>query len=81
MQMEPSLSELLISGLKLMFLGMSIVFTFLALLVWIIGVIAKLVRRYTEPSQPVKRAEQGHAPDESETVAILAAAIQRFRGR
>ena len=64
-----------------MFLGMSIVFTFLALLVWIIGVIAKLVRRYTEPSQPVKRTEQGHAPDESETVAILAAAIQRFRGR
>lgn len=79
--MEPSLSELLISGLKLMFLGMSIVFTFLALLVWIIGMIAKLVKRYTESAQPVKRVEQAHVPDESETVAILAAAIHRFKGR
>ena len=41
--MEPSLSELLLPGLKLMLIGMGIVYLFLALLVWIIGVTARLV--------------------------------------
>ena len=36
--MESSIGELVLSGVKLMVIGMGIVYLFLALLVWVIGV-------------------------------------------
>jgi len=77
--MEPSLSDLLLPGLKLMLVGMGIVFLFLALLVWIIGITAKVVKRYSPQSVPKSRSQVLVDPDESELVAVISAAIERFR--
>ena len=76
--MEPSLSELLAPGLKLMLIGMSIVFLFLALLVWIIEMTARLVQPVNPPPEPVRRpAGLPLEADETERVAVIAAAIHR----
>ena len=77
--MDPSLSELLLPGLKLMLIGMGIVFLFLALLVWIIGFIASLVRLYSPPPEQRKRTAAAET-DESELVAVIAAALSRRTG-
>lgn len=53
--MESSLSELLFAGIRLMFIGMTIVFLFLALLVWVIGVSSRLLNRYS-PEEPESMA-------------------------
>jgi sodium pump decarboxylase gamma subunit len=42
--MEPSFTELVLPGLKLMVVGMGIRFLFLSLLVWIINVTSRLVK-------------------------------------
>ena len=82
-RMESPLSELLLAGVKLMVIGMGIVYLFLALLVWIIGVTAKLLQRYNpEPDALLVRASQGTEaaePTEGEVIAVIAAAVQRFR--
>ena len=77
--MEPSLSELLLPGLKLMLIGMGIVFLFLALLVWIIGFIASLVRLYSPPPEQ-RRRKAAAEPDEAEVVAAIAVALSRRTG-
>ena len=74
--MEPSLSELLLPGLKLMLVGMGIVFLFLALLVWIIGVTAKMVRRMNPQQEAPRRSSLIVEPDEAELVAVIAAGLQ-----
>ena len=76
--MEASLSDLLLSGLKLMLAGMSIVFLFLALLVGVIGVIARLVKKdrdQTAPNKPVATHD-----DQAELIAVIGAALRRYRG-
>ncbi|MGZ8216421.1 OadG family protein [Methylomagnum sp.] len=82
--MEPTLPDLLLSGGKLMLIGMGIVYLFLALLVWIIGITAKLLRRYNpEPETLPARAGAGTASglSEADVVAVIAAAIHRHRNR
>jgi oxaloacetate decarboxylase gamma subunit len=82
--MEPSITELLLAGVKLMLIGMGIVYLFLALLVWIIGVTSNLVHRYTSDSDsglaadfPVS-TESGAESDDAEMVAAISAAIHRY---
>jgi oxaloacetate decarboxylase gamma subunit len=81
--MEPAITELLLSGSKLMLMGMTIVFLFLALLVWIIGVTADLVRRYDQGIGRVSGDsslvldDASQEPDDSEIVAAISAAIHR----
>jgi oxaloacetate decarboxylase gamma subunit len=80
--MEPTLAELLLSGGKLMAIGMGIVYLFLALLVWIIGITSKLLQHYNpEPEILPVRSGPGMEPEpgEMETVAAIAAALHRFR--
>jgi oxaloacetate decarboxylase gamma subunit len=78
--MESTLSELVLGGAKLMVIGMSIVFLFLALLVWIIGVTSKLIKRYEGPEEP-----SGFTPpdddreNDAELVAVITAAIHRHQ--
>lgn len=82
--MAPSLAELLLSGVKLMLIGMGIVFLFLALLVWIIGITAKLLQRYElEPEGLPVRPGAGIEPEpqEAEVVAAISAAIHRYRNQ
>ena len=73
--MEPSLWELLLPGLKLMLVGMGIVFLFLALLVWIIGVTAKMVRRMNPQQEVPRRSSLIVEADEAELVAVIAAGL------
>jgi oxaloacetate decarboxylase gamma subunit len=81
--MDSSIGELIVSGVELMFIGMGIVYTFLALLVWVIGVTSRLLLRYS-PEQPAhlpaSAAPQGVGPgNDAEIVAAIAAAIRRYR--
>lgn len=80
--MDSSIVEMLLAAAKLMLIGMGIVFLFLALLVAVIGLTARLLQRTSpEPEllgglpRPVADAESG----DSEIVAVIAAALYRFR--
>ncbi len=80
--MAPSMTELLLSGVKLMLIGMTIVYLFLALLVWIIGVTSKLVHRFDRSARLTEEDLSlgngvGPEPDEGEIVAAISAAIHR----
>lgn len=85
--METTIGELVISGIKLMAIGMSIVFLFLALLVWVIRTTSQLIQRYAPEPQPHFAF---HAPittptradseqDDAELVAVISAAIHRHQ--
>jgi oxaloacetate decarboxylase (Na+ extruding) subunit gamma len=78
--MESSLSDLLLPGLKLMLIGMGIVFLFLALLVWIIGITAGLVRSVNPQPEPTRRTGLPLEADEAELVAVIATALHRQGG-
>ncbi len=80
--MDSSIAEMLLAGVKLMLIGMGIVFLFLALLVAIIGLTARLLQRSSpEPEllsglpRPGSEIEAGDA----EVVAVIAAALHRLR--
>ncbi len=82
--MESSIGELVFSGFKLMFIGMGIVFLFLALLVWVIGLTSKLIHRYSpEPPHFSAHPEPAVAGDvqehEAEVVAAITAAIHQYQ--
>lgn len=80
--MEPTFTQLLGSGVQLMFVGMGIVFMFLALLVWVIGVSAKLLEKHlpdVESTSLRHFAAQPEEPEEAEVVAAIAAAVYQFR--
>ncbi len=78
--MEPSLSELMLPGLKLMVVGMGIVFLFLSLLVWIINVTSRLVKSAYPEAAPPRRAGLTVESDEAEQVAVIAAALRLRQG-
>lgn len=59
--MEASVPQLLLSGLKLMLVGMAIVYLFLALLVGVIGIAARLLDRSAGDSGPAL-ASPDHRP-------------------
>lgn len=85
--MESSIGELVFSGLKLMLFGMSIVFLFLALLVWIIGITSRLVQRFSPdlaaPMPPPGSVHPvGQEPEsEAELVAVISAAIHQYQNK
>lgn len=68
-----------------MFIGMSIVFLFLALLVWVIHFSSWLIRRHaavvTVPSAPTSDALAPPAPpiEDTELVVAITTAIHRYR--
>lgn len=82
--MEPTTGDLLISGIKLMLIGMGIVFLFLALLVWVINMTAKIIQRYSPEApthlQPSTDAVSSPAePVRREIVAAISAAIHQYQ--
>jgi oxaloacetate decarboxylase gamma subunit len=71
------MNELLSSGIELMLVGMGIVFGFLAMLVFVIGGMSKLVQRYfpeLNMQHPVSQAI-----DHEGVVAAISAALQQYR--
>jgi len=84
--MEPTTGELLLSGIKLMLIGMTIVYLFLALLVWVIKQTAKWFQRDeaeppTQRQAPREPRDHGGLPGHQEIVAAIAAAIHQYRNR
>lgn len=80
--MELSIGELLISGVKLMLIGMGIVYTFLAVLVWVIGITSKLIQRYSpEPATITPPVAGVEAEDNAELVAVISAAIHQYQNK
>jgi len=87
LEMESSIGDLVASGVKLMLIGMSIVFSFLALLVGIISVSAKLFNRYS-PEAPTHLSQPGAAHGSAASVetdgdllAAITAAIRRYQDK
>jgi oxaloacetate decarboxylase gamma subunit len=80
--MELSIGELVLSGVKLMFIGMGIVYLFLALLVWVIGVTSRLIQRFS-PEAPLHLAATAGSADETdaELVAAITAAIHSHQNK
>lgn len=80
--MDGSIAELLVSGLKLMLVGMGIVFFFLLLLVGVIqqtaGIIKRLEVRSSIRGNTIPGTTDAGVPDDQELVAVIAAAIHCY---
>lgn len=85
--MEPAVLGLLGEGVKLMGIGLTIVFAFLLLLVGALFLMSALVARLSPKSQPLEAPHQAeaHAPvavqGDIPVVAVIAAAIREYRRR
>ncbi len=75
------MTELMSSGIELMFAGMGIVFLFLTMLVIVINVMSNLIQRYF-PEEPVANISipvvKNSATDKSH-IAAITAAIHQYR--
>jgi oxaloacetate decarboxylase gamma subunit len=74
--------QLLFESLGLLAVGMGIVFAFLLLLVGVLRVMSWVALRLApvEP-QPVAAALKPGPPDDDDLIAVIAAAIARYRSR
>jgi len=82
--MELSIGELMLSGVKLMFIGMGIVYLFLALLVWVIGATSKLIQHFSPEAPahiPHPAASGGEEENDAELVAAITAAIHSHQNK
>ena len=77
-------SDLLIEGVELMLLGMGSVFTFLIILVFITGIMSRLIDRFVPApvpvAKPVRKAPAADAAD-PELLAVIGAAVKQHRAR
>lgn len=84
--MDASVGEMLVEGLKLMAVGMSIVFSFLLLLVGVLFGMSKMASRLV-PESLVPAAEaagmgaSGTSGTEDSRIAAIAAAVGYYRRR
>lgn len=77
------MTEMLNSGLELMWVGMGIVFLFLVMLIVAVNVMSYLVQRYLHTEPAVTQAASGvtvNGADASRTAAITAA-VHQHRNR
>ena len=80
-----SVSDMLMSGVSLMFIGMGIVYTFLLVLVFVMKGMSKLAMRLapqgggdTPAFQPAVPT-QGQAGMRGDLIAVITAAVSRYR--
>ncbi len=78
--------ELLLNGVKLMVLGMGVVFAFLVLMVFCMDIVAKLIKPFAgffEP--PAKTAptptRSASGKNDADLAAVAATAVELFRNR
>lgn len=73
------MTELMTSGIELMFVGMGIVFLFLTMLVGAINLMSAVVQRYF-PEIPISRVVPGISTDiDKSVVAAITAAVHQYR--
>ena len=80
------MNELLSEAFNLMLAGMGFVFVFLTVLVFVTGYMSKLVNRFAPPvpepsAAPAKAAPAPSAMDDAELMAVISAAIKKYRSR
>ncbi len=72
-----------VEGLKFMFLGMSTVFTFLLLLIFVLKMQEKIFTKYFPQQEkkiaPIVPAVSIKKQDDSQTIAAITAAITEFK--
>ncbi|MEA2046948.1 MAG: OadG family protein [Campylobacterota bacterium] len=66
-------------GIKFMILGMLIVFTFLAILVQVMKLQAKIINKYFPDKVPEVVSDSGDTTEEAHHVAAITAAVTEFR--
>ncbi len=74
-----AVSDLLLQGVNLMFLGMGIVFSFLTLLVIALNGMSRLAASISGPEEPQKVSSSPAGESDAELIAVITAAINRFR--
>jgi oxaloacetate decarboxylase gamma subunit len=82
--MEPNVSELLLEGVGLMAIGMTIVISFLLLLVGMLFGMSRLANRLAPPevlAAPAATVPRGDGAKDPRTAAVIAAALQYHRRR
>ncbi len=85
--MEPAVVDLLIEGLGLMVIGMTIVFTFLLLLVGSLFLMSSLAARLGPKSEPLETLPRsgaralGAGEADSHLIAVIASAVSEYRRR
>lgn len=75
------MTELMSSGVELMFAGMGIVFLFLTMLVFAINLMSALVQRFfpeAPPAPAIAQVATSTVPDKA-TVAAITAAVHQYR--
>ncbi|MHB0776684.1 OadG family protein [Halomonas sp. WWR20] len=72
-------SQLVQEGFSLMAFGMGFVFVFLSVLVIAMSVMSRLVMRFAPQAAPAPRKARAAASDDTELVAVISAAVQRYR--
>ncbi len=70
--------NLILESLKFMVLGMTVVFTFLIILIIVVNLQAKLIAKFFPEEAPAKPNTAGKA-DEAHHVAAIIAAVTEFR--
>ncbi|MCF6245697.1 MAG: OadG family protein [Sulfurovum sp.] len=70
--------NLVAESLKFMVLGMTVVFTFLVILVVVVNIQAKLIAKFFPEKTPVVPVPSNQS-DESQRVAAVIAAVTEFR--
>ncbi len=76
-----AVSDLLMQGVNLMLLGMGMVFTFLAILVVALNGMSRLAASITGPEAPTATSTGTSGESDAELIAVISAAINRFRNR
>ena len=75
-------TELVIEGVRLMFIGMGIVFLFLLLMIAVLrGMSALAIRLTPDPIAATAAPSMPASAESDELVAVIAAAIARYRTR
>lgn len=83
---EVDIFGMLVEGLRLMLIGMGIVFSFLLLLVGLLRLMSSLAQRLA-PAEVAPQAAAAAVPrpaefgDQGELVAVISAAVARWRSR
>jgi len=75
------ISDLLASGVQLMLTGMSIVFVFLIVLVFALGLMSRISHALSTEEQPQESDSSASfsKPENTALIAVISAAINRYR--
>lgn len=77
-----TMSELMTDAIGLMVVGMGFVFVFLIILVFLTGIMSKLVTKYLPAPEPVvakTKVKKTNASSDAQLLAVLSAAVAEYR--